>query len=51
MTTKRKAGLGRGLDALIPSDPTRSDDSTYLERSTRSYRLPGILVERMRFTL
>ncbi|HEU4318500.1 MAG TPA: ParB/RepB/Spo0J family partition protein [Acidimicrobiia bacterium] len=31
MTTKRKAGLGRGLDALIPSDPTRADESTYVE--------------------
>lgn len=31
MTTKRKAGLGRGLDALIPSDPIATDDATYLE--------------------
>lgn len=30
MTTKRKAGLGRGLEALIPKDPSR-EESTYLE--------------------
>lgn len=37
-------GLSREREFIL-------DDSTYLERSTRSYRLPGILVERMRFTL
>ena len=31
MTTKRKAGLGRGLDALIPSEPNKLEESTYLE--------------------
>ncbi|HEY5891217.1 MAG TPA: ParB N-terminal domain-containing protein, partial [Acidimicrobiia bacterium] len=30
MTTKRKAGLGRGLEALIPKDPSR-EEPTYLE--------------------
>ena len=31
MTTKRKAGLGRGLEALIPSDTDTGDHPTYLE--------------------
>jgi ParB family chromosome partitioning protein len=31
MTTKRKAGLGRGLEALIPTEPTRIEQSGYVE--------------------
>lgn len=31
MTTKRKAGLGRGLEALIPTEPDSGDHPTYLE--------------------
>lgn len=31
MTTKRKAGLGRGLQALIPTDADSGDHTTYLE--------------------
>jgi ParB family chromosome partitioning protein len=31
VTTKRKAGLGRGLEALIPSDTDTGDHPTYLE--------------------
>lgn len=31
MTAKRKAGLGRGLEALIPTQPESSDQATYLE--------------------
>lgn len=31
MTTKRKAGLGRGLEALIPTDSDISERATYLE--------------------
>lgn len=31
MTTKRKAGLGRGLEALIPTEIEQSDVATYLE--------------------
>ena len=31
MTTRRKAGLGRGLEALIPSGPEREEEPTYLE--------------------
>lgn len=31
MTTKRKAGLGRGLEALIPTDSDAGDHPTYLE--------------------
>lgn len=31
MTTKRKAGLGRGLEALIPTDSDTGDQPTYLE--------------------
>ena len=31
MTTKRKAGLGRGLEALIPTDTNTGDHPTYLE--------------------
>ena len=31
MTTKRKAGLGRGLEALIPTEPDSGDQPTYLE--------------------
>jgi ParB family chromosome partitioning protein len=31
VTTRRKAGLGRGLEALIPIEPERGDEPTYLE--------------------
>lgn len=31
MTTRRKAGLGRGLDALIPTEPHTADQATYVE--------------------
>lgn len=31
MTAKRKAGLGRGLEALIPTESEGSDQTTYLE--------------------
>jgi len=31
VTTKRKAGLGRGLEALIPTEPAGTDENTYLE--------------------
>ena len=31
VTTKRKAGLGRGLEALIPTEPDSGDQPTYLE--------------------
>jgi ParB family transcriptional regulator, chromosome partitioning protein len=31
VTTKRKAGLGRGLEALIPTENDRGDHPTYLE--------------------
>jgi ParB family chromosome partitioning protein len=31
VTTKRKAGLGRGLEALIPTEPDSGDQTTYLE--------------------
>lgn len=31
MTTKRKAGLGRGLEALIPTESDSGDHPTYLE--------------------
>ena len=31
MTTRRKAGLGRGLEALIPTEPEPRDEPTYLE--------------------
>ena len=31
MTAKRKAGLGRGLQALIPTEPDPGDHATYLE--------------------
>lgn len=31
MTAKRRAGLGRGLEALIPTDNDTSDQTTYLE--------------------
>ncbi len=31
MTTKRRAGLGRGLEALIPTDTTGVESPTYLE--------------------
>jgi ParB family chromosome partitioning protein len=31
VTAKRKAGLGRGLQALIPTEPDRGDHATYLE--------------------
>ncbi|MFP3881549.1 MAG: ParB/RepB/Spo0J family partition protein [Actinomycetota bacterium] len=31
MTAKRRAGLGRGLEALIPTDSEGSDQATYLE--------------------
>lgn len=31
MTTKRKAGLGRGLEALIPTTTQHSDQPTFLE--------------------
>jgi ParB family chromosome partitioning protein len=31
VTTKRKAGLGRGLEALIPTDTNTGDHPTYLE--------------------
>ena len=31
MTTKRKAGLGRGLEALIPTEPDSGDQATYVE--------------------
>lgn len=31
MTTKRKAGLGRGLEALIPTEPEGAEHPTYLE--------------------
>jgi ParB family chromosome partitioning protein len=31
VTTKRKAGLGRGLQALIPTDADSGDHTTYLE--------------------
>jgi ParB family chromosome partitioning protein len=31
VTTKRKAGLGRGLEALIPTEPDSGDHPTYLE--------------------
>ncbi len=31
MTTKRKAGLGRGLEALIPTESDGGDHPTYLE--------------------
>lgn len=31
MTAKRKAGLGRGLEALIPTESEGSDQPTYLE--------------------
>lgn len=31
MTTRRKAGLGRGLDALIPTEPHTADQPTYVE--------------------
>lgn len=31
MTTKRKPGLGRGLEALIPTEPDSGDQQTYLE--------------------
>lgn len=33
MTSKRKPGLGRGLEALIPTDPKRLDHPTYVEIS------------------
>jgi ParB family chromosome partitioning protein len=31
VTTRRKAGLGRGLEALIPIESERGDEPTYLE--------------------
>lgn len=31
MTAKRKAGLGRGLEALIPTDQDQADQTTYVE--------------------
>ena len=31
MTTRRKAGLGRGLEALIPTEPDQGDHPTYVE--------------------
>ena len=31
MTAKRKAGLGRGLEALIPTEPDSGEHPTYLE--------------------
>jgi len=31
VTTRRKAGLGRGLEALIPTDPDQGDHPTYVE--------------------
>jgi ParB family chromosome partitioning protein len=31
VTTRRKAGLGRGLEALIPTAPEQGDESTYME--------------------
>ena len=31
MTTRRKAGLGRGLEALIPTEPDPGDHPTYVE--------------------
>jgi ParB family chromosome partitioning protein len=31
VTTKRKAGLGRGLEALIPTEPARGEEPSYLE--------------------
>jgi ParB family transcriptional regulator, chromosome partitioning protein len=31
VTTRRKAGLGRGLDALIPTEPHTVDQPTYIE--------------------
>lgn len=31
MTTKRKAGLGRGLEALIPTERPRGEEPSYLE--------------------
>ena len=31
MTTKRKAGLGRGLEALIPTEPDSNEQPTYVE--------------------
>lgn len=31
MTTRRKTGLGRGLEALIPTDPEHGDGPSYVE--------------------
>jgi len=31
VTTRRKAGLGRGLEALIPTEPDQGDHPTYVE--------------------
>jgi ParB family transcriptional regulator, chromosome partitioning protein len=31
VTTRRKAGLGRGLEALIPAEPERGEEPSYLE--------------------
>ncbi|MGB1109485.1 MAG: metallopeptidase TldD-related protein [Gammaproteobacteria bacterium] len=43
--------LGDQLAALTDHAELLLDDSTYGERSTASYRLPGALIEVMRFTL